>query len=462
MVVNGLSGTNTRNYQYDELGNLLTDDSKYLTHTEYGRSAYPYKLTIDGDIVDYLYAENDQRIYKKVVSPTEIKKDYYLVDAMGKTIAILNSTEITATEIVTEAWSYFITGAEREVRLTPSSGQEPGNNTNNVYKRFEKMQATYYLYDHLGNTRVTYMPVGYNATNNYMLNEILYIADYFPYGKVLREYVNGDKERYLTTQHERDNETGLDYRGARYYDSDVARFLSLDPLASDYPSLSDYSYVAGNPIIFIDPDGRSPQTKYINESGVLLYETYDGSDDIITVKEDELIDFITLVILTPDDMLDSKEWNEAIKSNLLGFDDKEVLLSTMLNSQTSQSSRQALINYYQDPSMSNWVSYLVLDVVSQNLNPLNHLPSPIGVKTKIPKAKLKLKPKTGNSKGPNIKVGAVGRIAPQKRSSNPWILFNKEVGPGNFVKSKFSGSSKKARAARVRAYAVWKSENGYR
>jgi len=89
-----------------------------------------------------------------------------------------------------------------------------------------------------------------------MLTNTKYIGDYFPYGKVLREYVNGDKERYLTTQHERDNETGLDYRGARYYDSDVARFLSLDPLASDYPSWSDYCYVAGNPIVFVDPDGK--------------------------------------------------------------------------------------------------------------------------------------------------------------------------------------------------------------
>lgn len=80
-------------------------------------------------------------------------------------------------------------------------------------------------------------------------------ADYYPYGKVLREY-NPQTEKYLTTHHERDTETGLDYRGARYYDADVARFLSLDPKAVDYPSLSDYNYVAGNPIVLIDEDGK--------------------------------------------------------------------------------------------------------------------------------------------------------------------------------------------------------------
>ena len=91
---------------------------------------------------------------------------------------------------------------------------------------------------------------------------INYAADYFPYGKVLREYVNtstGDPEKFLTTQHERDRETGLDYRGARFYDSDIARFLSLDPLAKEFPAWSAYNYVMGNPIIFIDPTGRSPE-----------------------------------------------------------------------------------------------------------------------------------------------------------------------------------------------------------
>ena len=45
----------------------------------------------------------------------------------------------------------------------------------------------------------------------------------------------------------------------------MGRFLSLDPLAADYLSFSDYSYVAGNPIIFIDPTGRSVEAAYENE-----------------------------------------------------------------------------------------------------------------------------------------------------------------------------------------------------
>jgi hypothetical protein len=48
----------------------------------------------------------------------------------------------------------------------------------------------------------------------------------------------------------------LDYRGARYYDSEYGRFLSVDPEANIYPSISSYVYVADNPIIFVDPDGK--------------------------------------------------------------------------------------------------------------------------------------------------------------------------------------------------------------
>ncbi|HMS71114.1 MAG TPA: RHS repeat-associated core domain-containing protein, partial [Saprospiraceae bacterium] len=44
----------------------------------------------------------------------------------------------------------------------------------------------------------------------------------------------------------------------RFYDSDLGRFLGVDPLASEYYSWSAYNYVLGNPISLIDKNGKNP------------------------------------------------------------------------------------------------------------------------------------------------------------------------------------------------------------
>jgi RHS repeat-associated protein len=62
--------------------------------------------------------------------------------------------------------------------------------------------------------------------------------------------------RYTFSGKEKDVETGYSYFGARYYDSDLSIWLSVDPLADKYPSMSAYMYVAGNPVMLVDPDGR--------------------------------------------------------------------------------------------------------------------------------------------------------------------------------------------------------------
>jgi RHS repeat-associated protein len=43
--------------------------------------------------------------------------------------------------------------------------------------------------------------------------------------------------------------------GARIYDNRIARWMSLDPAAKEYPEFSDYIFVANSPLSFIDPTG---------------------------------------------------------------------------------------------------------------------------------------------------------------------------------------------------------------
>ena len=46
-----------------------------------------------------------------------------------------------------------------------------------------------------------------------------------------------------------------DYGFRGYYPA-VGRFTTVDPLAEKYYGISPYVYCAGNPMKFIDPDGR--------------------------------------------------------------------------------------------------------------------------------------------------------------------------------------------------------------
>ena len=79
------------------------------------------------------------------------------------------------------------------------------------------------------------------------------------------------------TGKERDSETGFSYFGARYYDSDLMTgWLSVDPLADKYPSLSPYAYCAWYPVRLVDPDGETPITAILE--GVTAFAMSAGID----------------------------------------------------------------------------------------------------------------------------------------------------------------------------------------
>jgi RHS repeat-associated protein len=68
-----------------------------------------------------------------------------------------------------------------------------------------------------------------------------------------------------STGKERDQETGLDYFGARYYGSALGRFTSPDPLMAsakiwDPQTWNRYGYVRSNPMIYVDPTGMDEVT----------------------------------------------------------------------------------------------------------------------------------------------------------------------------------------------------------
>ena len=168
------------------------------------------------------------------------------------------------------------------VILNDSEGSQASQQGTNT----APLTLSYYVNDYLGNTRMVYTPsiqVNELTKQTEFTYTIESMHDYYPYGKILRTW--GDNEKYLSTQHERDTETNFDYRGARYYDSDVARFLSVDPLAADYAAWSTYNYVLSNPVMFIDPTGMGADDWVQRGNGSIYWDK--NANDQASTKDGE-------------------------------------------------------------------------------------------------------------------------------------------------------------------------------
>ena len=98
------------------------------------------------------------------------------------------------------------------------------------------------------------------CSSSYITNldgEVAQHIEYVPFGEVFIEERNNTwNTPYLFNAKEFDEETGMYYYGARYYEPRLSLWMSVDPLQEKYPNISTYCYAANNPIKFIDSDGR--------------------------------------------------------------------------------------------------------------------------------------------------------------------------------------------------------------
>ena len=73
-----------------------------------------------------------------------------------------------------------------------------------------------------------------------------------------RDRIGTSANKFTYTGHEKDEETGLIYAKARFYDPEIGRFLSQDTLLGNpeiTPSLNRFSYVSNRPTVMVDPYG---------------------------------------------------------------------------------------------------------------------------------------------------------------------------------------------------------------
>ena len=136
---------------------------------------------------------------------------------------------------------------------------------------YEKMQF-YYHPDHLG-------------SSSYITNldgEVSQHIEYVPFGEVFIEERNNTwNTPYLFNAKEFDEETGMYYYGARYYEPRLSLWMSVDRFTEKYPQLSAYCYCAENPIKFEDFRGDS-----LNMSIVKMMDKRYFTNNLDKITED--------------------------------------------------------------------------------------------------------------------------------------------------------------------------------
>ena len=102
-------------------------------------------------------------------------------------------------------------------------------------------ETEYYLTDHLGTVIMITDDTG----------NIIWENDYDPFGESRGEF-GTDRRTKIYTGKEFDEDIGLYYSNARWYDPSLGRFITEDPIKD---GMNWYLYCLNNPLRFFDPDG---------------------------------------------------------------------------------------------------------------------------------------------------------------------------------------------------------------
>lgn len=197
-------------------------------------------LTLDADNRRFVYnAENQLTAFFLGTNNTQIPDATYYYDGNGKRVKKISATETTV--FVYDGGGLLVAEYSTQTVQNPTT--------------------SYLTTDHLGSPRIITDALG----------GIVARKDFSAFGDETftpqRTTNLGYKPENLRqdyTGYQKDDESGLEYAQARYYNSSHGRFTSVDPLTASVSirnpqTFNRYSYVLNSPYKFTDPLGLLPQ-----------------------------------------------------------------------------------------------------------------------------------------------------------------------------------------------------------
>ncbi len=247
-------GQSAGNYQYDAIGNLISDVSEGITNITWNVYGKIASLTKSGQTISYTYDASGNRTMKVTSSLTTA----YVRDATGNVMSVYSQP--TSGALVQSEMDIY--GSSRlgmaTQHLNPDTAQLLGavefdSLRKSMFTRGEKL---FELSNHLGNVLVTIDDRRIQKDSNADGTVDTYAAnissanDYYPFGMIMpnRNFTASSTYRYGFNGQEKSDEIDINTTTAQFweYDARSGRRWNLDP--KPIASLSRYSTFANNPI----------------------------------------------------------------------------------------------------------------------------------------------------------------------------------------------------------------------
>jgi RHS repeat-associated protein len=232
-------GSTTESYGYDSRGNLISGLSHLPNGMGYNEASRLMAAGRSDSTWWYQYDGGGQRVRKSGQYGGSVYKQRIYVGGWER---YADSNGIVRNSLKTGA-------AMIETR---TAGTDDANNAA-VNSRLAQI-VRYQYGDHLGSSSLELDEDG----------AVISFEEYTPFGSTSFQSGRSSAEvklkRYRYTGKERDEETGLNYHGARYYAPWLLRWMAVDPLESKYSPWSSYNYCFCNPVMLTDPSGEGPET----------------------------------------------------------------------------------------------------------------------------------------------------------------------------------------------------------
>jgi RHS repeat-associated protein len=237
-------------YRYDDNGNLAekgTSHSRHSHHCEHHNKPWNYRFDYENRLIEaengnitvsFSYDPFGRRIEKKVEQSNRHGHHEHHGNAGEQTTRYLYDGQALIQETTTR-------GNHRAARPETVSYIH-GPNIDEPLQGTSHNKTWYYHADGLGSIVALTDKHG-NVVQRY---------DYDSFGN-LQQQGESIEQPFTYTARELDEETGLYYYRARYYDPQVGRFVTKDPIGFDGGDVNLYAYVGNNAINKKDPTGLS-------------------------------------------------------------------------------------------------------------------------------------------------------------------------------------------------------------